>query len=61
MELCSFKVGEKENRMVLYLDDEHTAYKFVSNFVVKLACEVEAGAKSGYLCEVIYYTGESLG
>ena len=61
MELCSFKVGEKENRMILYLDDEHTAYKFVSNFVVKLACEIEAGTKSGYLCEVIYYTGENLG
>ena len=61
MALCSFKVGEKDNRMILYLDEEHTTYKFVSNFVVKLTCEVEAGCKSGYLCDVIYYTGEKLG
>ena len=63
MALC--KVGENDNRIILYFDEEHTTYKFVnkfvSNFAVKLTCEVEAGCKSGYLCNVIYYTGEKLG
>ena len=45
--------------MVLYLDEDHTTYRYVSNFIVRLTCE--AGSKSGYLCDVIYYTGEILG
>ena len=57
----SSRVGEKDNRIVLYVDDEHTAYRQVSNFVVDLTCEVEAGSKSGFVCDVIYYTGERLG
>ena len=61
MALCYSRIGEKDNRMLLYLDEEQTTYRFVSNFIVKLTCEVEAGCKSGYLCEVIYYTGENLG
>lgn len=59
MALC--KVGENDNRMILYFDEEHTTFKIFSNFAVKLTCEVEAGCKSGYLCDVIYYTGEKLG
>ena len=47
--------------MVLYVDDEHTAYRQVNNFVVDLTCEVEAGSKSGFVCDVIYYIGERLG
>jgi len=42
-------------------DEEHTTFKYVSNFIIKLTCELEAGCKSGYKCEVIYYTGEPFG
>ena len=31
MELCSFKVGEKENRMILYYDEEHATFKTLSS------------------------------
>ncbi len=62
MALSFSRVGERDNRMVVYLSHEdQTKYKHVSNFVVKLTCEVEPGSKSGYLCDVIYHTGESLG
>lgn len=61
MAVCCSRVGEKDNRMVLYLNEDRTTYRYVSNFIIRLTCKVEAGSKSGYLCEVIYYTGENLG
>ena len=62
MALSVSRVGECDNRMVVYLDhDDKTKYKYVSNPVINLTCEVEAGSKSGYLCDVVYYTGEYLG
>ncbi len=60
MDLSFARVAERDNKMVIYLDEEQRKYRHVSNFVVSLLCEVEAGCKSGYLCEVIY-SGESLG
>lgn len=61
MAVCPSRVGERDNRMILYLDEDHTTYRYVSNFIIRLTCEVEAGSKSGYLCNVIYYTGDTLG
>lgn len=60
MAVSSSRVGEKDNSMVLYLDEDYTTYRYVSNFIIRLTCEVEAGSKSGYLCDVIYYTGDIL-
>ena len=61
MEGLSCRVGEVGCRMVIYLDEECRTYKTVSNFVVSITQEVEAGSNSGYLCDVYYYSGEKLG
>lgn len=55
------RIAEKDNRMVLYLDEADQYTRPVSNFVIDITCEVEAGAKSGFLCDVTYYNGDNLG
>ena len=55
------RIGEKDNRIVLWVDEDQCNGKPVSNFVIDLICEVEAGVKSGFLCEVTYFNGENLG
>ncbi len=58
MALSFSRVGERDNRMVVYLSHEdQTKYRHVSNFVVKLTCEVEAGSKSG-TCAMSFTTQE---
>ena len=52
---------EEDNRMVLYLDEFGERHEEKSNFIVNISRDVRAGSKSGYLCEVIYHTGEPLG
>lgn len=52
------RISEKDCRMVLCTDDGAT--KPVSNFIIDITCEVEAGTKSGFLCDVYYYNGDML-
>lgn len=54
------RIGEKDNRIVVVYDEEREVRES-SNFVLKIVYEVEAGPKFGYLCEVVFFTGESLG
>ena len=54
------RIGEKDNRIVVVYDEEREVREG-SNFVLKIVYEVEAGPKFGYLCEVVFFTGESLG
>lgn len=54
------RIAEKDNRMVICIDEDQYT-KPVSNFVIDIVCEVEAGSKSGFLCDVTYYNGDKLG
>ena len=53
------RIAEKDN--VLCIDEDQYTSKPVSNFVINIICEVEAGAKSGFLWDVTYFNGENLG
>ena len=59
MAVARCTVGESDGRMVTFVDEQMYAPK--GNFVIELTHEVDAGEKSGYLCEIVLFTGERLG
>ena len=54
-------IGERDGRIVVFLDDDERKYHPKGNFTVVLTHEVDAGEQPGYICEVVYFTGERLG
>lgn len=61
MAAAASKIGERNGRIVVSLDSDGRKYYPKGNFTVALTHEVDAGERSGYICEVIYFTGERLG
>ena len=61
MAAAASKIGERDGRIVVSLDSDGRKYYPKGNFTVTLTHEVDAGERSGYICEVIYFTGERLG
>ena len=54
-------VGERDGRMVVFIDENGERYRPKANFTIRLIQEVDAGERSGYTCEVIFFTGKRLG
>lgn len=54
-------VGDRDGRMVVFMDDNGERYRPKANFTIRLIQEVDAGERSGYTCEVVFFTGERLG